>query len=70
MGLLGDNSNGSQFYNSQAEIDASGLQFTGKQPRPGDLKFQDLNGDGVIDEGDQAPSTEYTMPPLPNMAHL
>lgn len=62
-GYLVDNSNGSQFYNSQAEIDASGLQFTGKQPRPGDLKFQDLNGDGVIDEGDQAPlDGVYTMP--------
>ncbi len=54
-GYLVDDSNGSPFYNSQAEIDASGLRFTGTQPRPGDLKFQDLNGDNVIDEGDYAP---------------
>lgn len=54
-GFLVDESNGSMFWNSQDEIKASGLSFTGKQPRPGDLKFQDLNGDKVIDEGDYAP---------------
>lgn len=54
-GYLLDNSNGSIYWNSQAEIDNSGLKFTGKQPRPGDLKFRDLNGDNVIDEGDYAP---------------
>ncbi len=64
-GYLVDESNGSPFYNSQAEIDASGLRFTGKQPRPGDLKFRDLNGDNVIDDGDQAPlDGVYTMPRL------
>lgn len=54
-GYLVDDSNGSMFYNSQDEIDKSGLRYTGVQPRPGDLKFRDLNGDNVIDEGDQAP---------------
>lgn len=62
-GYIVDSSNGSQFWNSQDEIDNSGLSFTGKQPRPGDLKFRDLNGDNVIDEGDQAPlEGVYTMP--------
>lgn len=62
-GYLVDDANGSAFYNSQAEIDNSGLSYTGSQPRPGDLKFQDLNGDGVIDEGDQAPlDGAYTVP--------
>ncbi len=62
-GYLIDNSNGSIFYNSQAEIDNSNLRYTGKQPRPGDLKFKDLNKDGVIDEGDYAPlSGVYDMP--------
>ena len=54
-GYLVDNSNGSIFYNSQDEIDNSGLRYTGKQPRPGDLKYRDLNNDGIIDEGDYAP---------------
>lgn len=55
FGYLVDNSNGSMFWNSQDEIDNSGLLFTGTQPRPGDLKYQDINGDKVIDEGDKAP---------------
>lgn len=64
-GYLIDNSNGSIFYNSQDEIDRSGLRYTGKQPRPGDLKFKDINNDGVIDEGDYAPlEGAYSMPRL------
>lgn len=55
FGYLVDGSNGSIFYNSQNEIDNCGLTFAGREPRPGDLKFQDLNGDGVIDECDKAP---------------
>lgn len=62
-GYLVDGSNGSIFYNSQEEIDNSGLRYTGKQPRPGDLKFKDLNSDGIIDEGDYAPlAGVYDMP--------
>lgn len=62
-GYLIDNSNGSMFWNSQDEIDNSNLRFVGTQPRPGDLKFRDLNNDGVIDEGDYAPiSGAYSMP--------
>lgn len=62
-GYLVDNSNGSIFYNSQEEIDNSGLRYSGKQPRPGDLKFKDLNNDGMIDEGDYAPlDGAYSMP--------
>ncbi|HEX5552308.1 MAG TPA: TonB-dependent receptor [Chitinophagaceae bacterium] len=43
------------YWNSQDEIDKSKLTFVGVQPRPGDLKFKDVNGDGVIDERDEAP---------------
>jgi TonB-dependent starch-binding outer membrane protein SusC len=32
---------------------ATPVEFTGKQPQPGDLRFKDLNGDGVIDTRDQ-----------------
>lgn len=55
FGYMVDDSNGSPFYNSQEEIASSGLTYVGKQPRPGDLKFADLNKDGIIDEGDMAP---------------
>lgn len=55
FGYKVDRTGGSPFYNSQAEIDNSGLTFSGVQPKPGDLKYQDLNGDKVIDEGDLAP---------------
>ncbi len=54
-GYLVDGSNGSIFWNSQDEINNSGLSFAGRQPRPGDLKYRDLNDDNVIDEGDYAP---------------
>lgn len=50
-----DTAGGSPYYNSQAEIDNSGLRYAGVQPRPGDFKYKDLNGDGIIDEGDKAP---------------
>ncbi|MDE6528699.1 MAG: SusC/RagA family TonB-linked outer membrane protein, partial [Muribaculaceae bacterium] len=42
-------------YNSQAEIDRAGLVYEGSTPRPGDLRYRDLNGDGRIDEADKAP---------------
>ena len=54
-GYLVDYSNGNGFYNSQAEIDKSGLVYDGTAPRPGDFRYRDLNGDGRIDEADKAP---------------
>lgn len=55
FGYLVDYSNGNGFYNSQAEIDNSGLIYQGTAPRPGDLRYRDLNGDGRIDDADMAP---------------
>lgn len=55
FGYLVDYSQGNGFYNSQAEIDASGLRYAGIAPRPGDLRYRDLNGDGLIDQRDMAP---------------
>lgn len=43
------------FWGSQQEIDNSGLTFSGRAPRPGDLKFEDINHDHVIDSKDFAP---------------
>ena len=51
------------FYNSQKEIDQSGLTFnTGHTPRPGDLVLKDLNDDGIIDDKDVAPIGYSTVP--------
>lgn len=43
------------YWNSQQEIINSGLKFIGVQPRPGDLKLVDENGDGIIDNKDVVP---------------
>lgn len=40
------------FFQSQAEIDAS-PKIDGFSPVPGDIKYKDLNGDGIIDAFDQ-----------------
>ncbi len=52
-------------YQSQAEIDADGL--AGRSAVPGDLRFVDLNGDGVLNADDQTflgspiPDFEYSV---------
>ncbi|MDJ0364657.1 TonB-dependent receptor [Hymenobacter sp. H14-R3] len=49
-------------FQNQGEIDAHATQQTGTAP--GDLKFRDLNGDGVIDTNDRSfignPNPNYT----------
>jgi len=50
FGLIADG-----FWKSQDEINQSKITFAGRAPRPGDLKFKDLNGDGIIDTKDFAP---------------
>ena len=41
------------FFESQEEIDNSDVRQTFGTVRPGDLKYKDINGDGVIDSDDQ-----------------
>lgn len=50
------------FWSSADEIAASGLSFSGIQPRPGDLKFKDLNGDKIIDDKDIGPTRYSNVP--------
>ena len=65
FGYLIDYSNGNGFYNSQDEIDNSGLRYSGAAPRPGDFVYKDLNEDGIIDERDQAPiNNAKTLPAI------
>ncbi|TLV00720.1 SusC/RagA family TonB-linked outer membrane protein [Dyadobacter luticola] len=64
FGYLVDYSNGNGFFNSQSEIDNSKLAYGFGTPRPGDLKYRDLNGDGKIDERDKAPVGTGMLPSL------
>lgn len=50
------------YWNSQEEIDNSGLTFIGRAPRPGDIKFIDLNEDQIIDNRDSGPIGYSTVP--------
>lgn len=56
FGYLVDYSNGNGFYNTLDEIEESKLTYEGmRAPRLGDLRYRDLNNDGVINKKDLAP---------------
>lgn len=55
FGYLVDDHNGNGFFNSQQELDESGLVYEIGAPRVGDLKYYDLNSDGVINDKDCVP---------------
>lgn len=45
-----------RFFTSVADIQASPIQVVGANPsRPGDLKYKDLNNDGIVNEKDIVP---------------
>lgn len=46
-------------FTSQEEIDNSPEQLLGTTVRPGDIKYRDINGDGLIDQNDQALISPY-----------
>ncbi|MCM1050453.1 MAG: SusC/RagA family TonB-linked outer membrane protein [Paenibacillus sp.] len=49
------------FYQSQEEIDNRGVRQTfGGTLRPGDLRYKDVNGDGVVDSNDRVVLGRYT----------
>ncbi len=54
FGYLVDYSNGNGFFNFPEEL-ANAPTYTFGNPRLGDLKYVDLNEDGMIDEKDMAP---------------
>lgn len=62
FGYLLDKSNGSPYFNSQQEIDQSNLKYEFGTPRVGDLKYADLNNDGLINECDKAPIGSGSVP--------
>ncbi|MFO7574084.1 MAG: TonB-dependent receptor [Bacteroidales bacterium] len=50
------------FFKDQADIDNSPVQQVGSTPIPGDFKYMDYNGDGVVNEYDRVPIGYTTMP--------
>lgn len=46
-------------YQNQAEIDNAPVDLMAPAPRPGDFKFKDVNGDGVIDASDRTITGSY-----------
>ena len=61
FGYLVDWSNGNGLFNFQDEINEHATYSFGT-PRLGDIKYQDLNKDGVIDDKDQAPIAKGSLP--------
>jgi TonB-linked SusC/RagA family outer membrane protein len=59
FGYLVDYSNGSGFFNSEDEIDVT---YDFGTPRAGDLRYKDLNDDGIINEKDKAPVGTGSIP--------
>ncbi|NJX14447.1 SusC/RagA family TonB-linked outer membrane protein [Tamlana crocina] len=52
-----------KYFETQEEIDNSPEQIVGgHESRPGDFKYKDLNGDGVVDQRDIAPIGASTVP--------
>lgn len=61
FGYLVNRDNGNGFYNSAEEIAADGLTYE-IAPRVGDLRYMDLNHDGIINEKDKAPIGSGAVP--------
>lgn len=51
------------FFKDQADIDASKPQLLGSTPRPGDIKYEDVNDDGQIDTNDKTAIGYSTVAP-------
>ncbi|MDR2472223.1 MAG: SusC/RagA family TonB-linked outer membrane protein [Tannerella sp.] len=62
FGYLIDRSNGNGFFNSADELHNSGLTYEIGAPRVGDLKYCDLNNDGIINDKDKAPLGTGALP--------
>lgn len=61
-GYMVDDHNGNGYFNSQEEIDNSGLVYEIGTPKPGYLKYYDLNADGKINDKDKAPLGHGSLP--------
>jgi len=59
-----DYSNGNGYFNSEEELNKylAHTTYGFGTPRVGDFKYMDLNGDGVVDDKDQAPIKSTSIP--------
>jgi TonB-linked SusC/RagA family outer membrane protein len=59
-----DYANGNGFFNSKEELDSylANTKYGFGEPRVGDFKYVDLNGDGTIDDKDQSPIGYSSIP--------
>jgi hypothetical protein len=62
FGYLVDDHNGNGFFNSPQELEQSNLIYEIGTPRVGDLKYYDLNNDGMINDKDKAPLGTGSLP--------
>ncbi len=62
FGFRVDKHNGNGYFNSQEEIDASGLTYEIGAVKPGYLKYYDLNADGKINDKDLSPLGKGALP--------
>lgn len=61
-GFLVDDHNGNGYFNSEEEIDNSGLVYEIGTPRPGYLKYYDFNADGKVNDKDLIPLGKGALP--------
>lgn len=52
-----------RLFVDQADIDNSPVQRFGNSPMPGDIKYRDMNGDGMIDGSDMCQISKYGTTP-------
>ncbi|MDR1102721.1 MAG: hypothetical protein LBL42_03085 [Tannerella sp.] len=62
FGYLVDDHNGNGYFNSREELEQSNLVYEIGAPRVGDLKFYDLNNDGIVNDKDRVPLGHGNIP--------
>jgi TonB-linked SusC/RagA family outer membrane protein len=62
FGYLVDDHNGNGFFNSREELENSNLVYEIGSPRVGDLKYYDINNDGIINDKDRVPLGHGALP--------
>jgi TonB-linked SusC/RagA family outer membrane protein len=62
FGYVVDDHDGNGYFNSREELEQSGLVYEIGAPRVGDLKYYDLNSDGIVNDKDLVPLGHGSIP--------